>query len=458
MKKIFLSLLMLAAINTAFAQMTPEEKAAAKAAEKEAKSLVAKGIKLRDEVNVLYKANQDEFAKADKKDQGLIDANIATIKEKSLEANELLMKALQSGAVPEKQLFNAYKALDDVSSQLLNPELSKAAAKETLDTLTFAKSVDGVCEGCYGQLEYGNPKHYEQGPIYTQAVQKMPKLMVYYAYLCIFYIETKNLDGAMAALDKYAAFAKKYPKAAEDELVKNPQYPVSQMAFNIYLTAFNAKRYEICEKYYELASQFNDPESHNFVLSSRPQIYLENGDTLNWVKGMEKIIKETPESANAEIAAQKLLAYYDKKDASLMNAFADQLLEQNPGSKIANYGKGYSLFAKGKFNEAVPYFQKAVEADPDYLEGIYMAGMSLYRQGTENYYKEVDGKKFKTTAEMQAAEENFVKKYYREAATYFEDCRDKASDKPDMWALPLHTIYKNLGEKGKAAEVEPYTK
>ncbi len=457
MKKIFLSMLMLVAASAAFAQ-TPEEKAALKAAQKEAKAQLTQGIKLRDEVTALYQANQAEEAKGEKKNQGVIDKNVVLIKEKSLQANELLMKALASGHVAPKQLFDANKALDDVSTQLLNPELNLAAQKQTFDTLTFAKSVDGVCEGCYGQLEYANPKDEMQKVPLAQAKVKMPKLMTYYAYLCIFYTETKNLDGAIAAYNKYANFAKKYPKVANEEAVVNPQYPVSQFAFNLYYTAYTMKRYDICEKFYDQALQFPDEGSHNFVMSSRPQIYLQQGDTANWVKALEAMIDADPTSQNAEVATQNLLAYFAKKGSQQMSDFADRMLAKDANNKMANYGKGHSLFAQEKYNEALPFFKKAVEADPEFVDGYNMCGMALYRQAAENYYKEIDGKKFKTTAELNKAEEKLVKSLYREAASYFEACREKAADKPDLWAGPLQTIYKNLGQKDKAAELDVYTK
>ena len=458
MRKIFVSLLMLAAVGSASAQMTPEEKAALKAAEKEAKAQVNNGIKLRDEVLALYNANQQETAKGDKSNGELIVKNQQLIKEKSKVAMEELQKAFASGHMAEKQRFDAAKALDDVSTQLLNPELGLAANKETFDTLTFAKSVDGVCEGCYGQLEYGNPKNeLHKIPLET-AKLKMPKLMTYYGYLCYFYAETKNLDGAMDAFDKYVGFAQKYPKVANDPEVVNPQTPISQFAFNLYYTAFNLGRYDVCEKYYEQALQFPDEQSHNFVLSSRPKIYQMQGDTVNWVKSLEDMIAADPSSANAEVATQNLLAYYSKQGPEAMSKFADKLLAQDPNNKMANYGKGHSLFSSEKYAEALPYFKKTIETDPDFLEGYNMCGMSLYRQAAENYFKQIDGKKFATSAALDNAEEKYVKSLYREAVTYFEACREKAPEDSDLWAGPLQTIYKNLGEKAKAAELEKYFK
>ena len=198
MKKIFLSLLMLATIGSAFAQ-TPEEKAAQKAqqaalkaAEKEAKSQVSQGTKLRNEIELLITANQAEVAKGDKMDKEIIEKNNAEVKEKAIQSNELIMKALASGHVAPKHMFDAGKVLDDVSTRLLNPELELAAKQEKFDTLAFAKAVDGVCTGCYAQIEYGNPKNELQKPVLASANQKMPKLMTYYAYLSMFYAGTKN--------------------------------------------------------------------------------------------------------------------------------------------------------------------------------------------------------------------------------------------------------------------------
>ena len=64
MKKVFLSLIALGMFSVAQAQqLTPEEKAALKAAQKEANTEMKAGIKLRDEVLLLNTAIQEEEAK-----------------------------------------------------------------------------------------------------------------------------------------------------------------------------------------------------------------------------------------------------------------------------------------------------------------------------------------------------------------------------------------------------------
>ena len=81
MKKVFLSLIALGMFSVAQAQqLTPEEKAALKAAQKEANTEMKAGIKLRDEVLLLNTAIQEEEAKGAKASQEKIDANKAQIK------------------------------------------------------------------------------------------------------------------------------------------------------------------------------------------------------------------------------------------------------------------------------------------------------------------------------------------------------------------------------------------
>lgn len=428
------------------------EKAALKAAEKEATAQLNQGIKLRDEVLTLYQANAAELGKGAKADQALIAKNEAQIKVKANQALDVLQTANQSGHVNEKKFYDLYKAIDDVSSQLLNPELKLAAAKQTFDTVTFAKSIDGACTGAYGILQYGKPKDEVQKPFVEAAKLKMPKLNIYYAYLCMFYTETKNINGMSAALEKYANFPKIYPLVANEPSVANPEYPVSQFAFNLYYTGYTMQRFDICDKFYEQALQFDDEGSHNFVVQSRPQIALQKGDTIAWA-GMLKEIALDPKGGDAaETATQNLLAYYGKMGPDAMGKFADEMLATNPESKIANYGKGFSLYIQNKFQEALPFYLKTIEIDPEYMEGNFQAGSCLYNIGKENYLKIMD-KKYKNQAEADKESEAKVKKYFREAIPYFEKVRELRPEDPNRWAFELRTIYNNLGMKAKAAEI-----
>jgi len=457
MKKIFLSMLMLVVASAAFAQMTPEEKAALKeqqaaqkAAEKKAKEEVAKAKKLFDAGTALL--SPDPYTNKARTHEDTLAAM-----DKYREGEKLLDTALSSGNVAEKQLYEAWLTRKMIANHLMNYSLVKFN-KEPFDTIECCQAIINVTNGMENIIKYHKKNdeiQAKQAKIEAANVVKMSTFMGYRSY---FYVLMKDIENAAKALDDYMAYPNKFAGVCPQIKDHQPDPSYENLGFNIYLLAYNAKKYDLCEKFYDIAAKYDDEQSHSFVLNSRPQIYLQQGDTLNWAKSLEKMIDDAPDSQNADIATQNLLAYHSKSGAKAMEEFADKLLAKYPNNKMANYGKGHSLFMQEKYSDALGYFKKTIEVDPEFVEGYNMCGMSLYREAGNNYFQKIEGKKFKTSAELNAAEEKLVKVPYREAAGYFESCRDKASDKPELWAGPLQTIYRNLGEKAKAAEMDVYLK
>lgn len=435
-------------------QLTPEEKVALKAAQKEAKTEMTAGIKLRDEVLLLNTAIQEEQAKEEKANQEKIKEKQAQIKVKSLEAIDHLKKALGSGMIADKKIFEPAKALFDVGSNVLSPEINLAAAQQPFDTLAFAKATDAMCEGCYGVISYGNKKDEMQKMIIMQSELQMPKLMSYYAYLTQWYIQDKNIESAEQAFEEYKNFGKNYPLVADNEIVKNPEAPFSHFAFNLYVTARQSNNFELAEKYYREALDYPDKERRNYVIDSRPRMYQEAGDTVKWAKALEDVVMEFGDEEIGEIALRNLLVIYSHQGNDVMANKIDEILSKTPNNKVANYGKGYSLFAVEKFDEAKQFYEKAISIDPEYADAYYMAGMCEYRTGMDNYYKYIDSKKYTSVSAMKEAEETYVRSHFRAALPYFEKLRELKPEPVDDWASPLQNIYKNLGQTDKAEEME----
>ena len=469
MKKVLVSMAALLMATSLYAQ---DDKAAAKAAEKAAKeaakaakeadkaatkaayALYDEGVKCFNESN----AKMGEFNqfRQMEKDEAKIQARQkelnAFMLEKAKKGAPLLSEALATGRIEEKNFFEAYRAQDFMVSQLINVELQHASQNEPFDTVNFSKYATEMCDACHYQLKYGKKSDDTQKMVMAQAEAKFPRLYDYLAYATQFEIQNKNVDGAIAAFENYKNFGKKYPEVANSEKVKNPSVPFAQFAFNIYYIAYQAKRYDVCAKFYDDALQFNDNDSKLFVTQSRPQMYLAQGDTTAWANCLKEMIDADPSSSSAEVAAQNLLAHYSKQGVSKMNSFADDLLAKNPNSKIANYGKGYALIAQQKYEEAAKYYEKCVEVDPEYVDGLYQCGFCYYQIGLENGRKIAD-KKYKSQAEADKDAESKVKVHLRKALPYFEKVRELVPDNTDRWAYELKTIYNNLGQKAKAKEL-----
>lgn len=460
MKKILFTIALALFTGSVMAQ-TPEEKAAEKAAKaalkeatKQANKKLSDGMACATEVQTLYQAIQMEQQKGESSNDLLIAENEAKIQTVSLEGIALLTEALSTEYIKDNKKFQAYKALDDMATMVLNSELVKASKKEPYNREALASSIFAITDACHGQLTWGKEEDQTQNLIIQSVKLKFPKTHTYYAYLCQFCIEAKDLEGAQKALDAYINFPVKYPEMADNEIVKNPEYPASQFAFNIFYTAFNDKNAELMDKYYDLALQFDNKDSHNFVLRAKPQMLKDQGKTEEWIVAMKEMIALAPDSEVGEIGMQQLMAHYNSAGNEAVDAYTKELVEKYPESKVANYCRGFAFYAKSDFSNAITFFQKSVEIDPDYADGVYNCGYCYYQNALEKA-REISGKKMKSQAAIKAAEDE-VKGLFAKAAPYFERYRELEDKDPSKWASPLKVIYNNIGEKEKAAEMDAY--
>lgn len=461
MKKIIFTIA-LALLTGSVTAQTPEEKAAAKEAKaalkeatKQANKKLSGGQKCAAEIRMLNQAIQMEQQKGESSNVQLIQENEAKIQGKSLEGINLLTEALATGYIKDSKKFAAYKDMDDMASTILNKELISASKKQPYDRAALAASVFAITDACHGQLVYSNPKDPSQELIIQAVRLKFPKTHAYYAYLCQFCIEAGDLDGAQKALDAYINFPLKYPEVAENEIVKNPEYPATQFAFNIFYTAYNQKNMELMDKYYDMALQFDNKESHDIVLRAKPQILKDLGKTDEWIAALQEMIAIAPDSEVGEIGMQQLMAHYNGIGNDAVDTYTQQLVEKYPNNKMANYCRGFAFYAKNDFDKAIEFFQKSIDIDPNYADGVYNCAYCYYQNALEKA-REISGKKMKSQAAINAAEAE-VKGLFAKAAPYFERYREMAPTESDKWASPLKVIYNNIGEKEKAAEMDAYT-
>lgn len=463
MKKIIFAFAVALLSGSAIAQ-TPEDKEAAKAAKaalkeatKAANKQLSDGMSCAQQVLTCQQAIQLEQQNGDAANKKLIAENEDKIQTLSLQGIDYLTTALATEYIKDSKKFEAYRALDDMATAVLNKELVKASKKEAYDRAALTKAIFAITEACHGEITYGKTDDQVQNVIIQSVKLKFPKTHSYYAYLCQFCIEAKDMDGAQKALDEYIAFPSKYPEVADNEVVKNPEYPASQFAFNIFYTAFNDKNVELMDKYYDQALQFDNKDSHNFVLRAKAQLLKEQGKTEEWIAAQKNIIASEPDSEMGEIAMQQLMAHFSDAGAEAMDTYTAELVEKYPNNRIANYCRGFAFYSKNQFEDAIKYFQKSVDIDPDYADGVYNCGYCHYQNALAKA-RDISGKKMKSQAEVDAATAE-VKGLFAKAAPYFEKYRELDTEADaSKWANPLKVIYNNIGEKEKAAEMEAYVK
>lgn len=463
MKKVIFALAIALLSGSAIAQ-TPADKEAAKAAKaalkeatKAANKELSDGMDCAQQVQMCQQAIQMEQQNGDAANKKVIAENETKIQTLSLQGIDHIMTAMGTGYIKDSKKFEAYQALDNMATVVLNEELVKASKKEPFDRVAMGKAVFALTDACHGQIAYGKVDDQMQNVIIQSVRLKFPKTHAYYAYLCQFCIEAKDLDGAQKALDAYIDFPNKYPEIADNELVKNPEYPAEQFAFNIFYTAFNDKNVELMDKYYEQALLFDNKESHSFVLRAKAQLLKDQGKTEEWMAALKDMIASDPNGELGEIAMQQLMSHFEKHDKDAMDAYTVEMVEKYPDSRMANYCRGFAYYSKNQFEDALKYFQKSVEIDPNYADGVYNCGYCQYQHALEKA-RAISGKQMKSQAAINAAEAE-VKALFSKAAPYFERYRELDTNADaTKWADPLKIIYNNIGEKDKAAEMEAYLK
>src|SRR5271168_584080 len=117
-------------------------------------------------------------------------------------------------------------------------------------------------------------------------------------------------------------------------------------------------------------------EAHEFAAN----LALEDADTEHAVAEADEALGLSPDALNAMAihAAVELLA--DRSP----DAWLDKIRKVNPGYGEAYARVGHYLELNYRFDDAIVYYRKAVEADPKYWPARSQLGVSLMRMGQED--------------------------------------------------------------------------
>lgn len=356
------------------------------------------------------------------------------------EAQTLITQALNSGETKDMAL--AWDVQGDICQRLFAEELNKAAAHQPMDTASFAKNL----YACVNAYEKCN--EYDEKQTYVAKNKgNLMKFRTFYMYAGQFFFQNHDFGGAYEAYDGWLRFPEVNKLVANEPSVLNDSaFDKSQVAYYACLAAYQNKDYDKVNTHIEEA--LNYEKEAKTVRQLRLMSLLEKGDTAQWVEASKQY------ALNDEAVAQNLLAYYsNNKDDEASLAFAESLLANDPNNKIANYSKGVVLFGQEKFAEALPFFEKSAEIDPDFTDAYYNAGVCCCNEGYG--INEAIGKKKLKPAEYNAEIEK-VKDWYKKAEPFFLKVQELEPENPQRWASRLKTVYYITGEKDKEAEMDAY--
>ena len=346
----------------------------------------------------------------------------------------------------KKELANAWDIKAKLHMFTFSPLLDNVINKQPTDTAKLAEQIYAALDAkqqCYlAEKDAKEPKY----KIANQ--MDVIKFRPYVAYCGQMFFQNGQHKKAVEAFKRWIEYPKTYTilEGNADALAADEQTP--QIGYFTCLAAYFAKDYATLKEYLPLAKTYEKEKDqvNQLMLTA----YIEQGDTLSWLKAGREIVVEDP-SGN-EAIAQNLLAYYfNKNDAKEALAFTEELLSADPNSKIGNYAKGLVFMNDHKYADAITFFQKAIDADAEFSDAYYNAGVCFSNIGYD-MNDALTGKKM--TPAQQKVEIDKVKDEYAKAEPFFLKVKELEPTNTHKWASRLSTVYYILGDKAKQKEME----
>ena len=409
---------------------------------------------------------QDKVVRKARELKNEIQDLVALPEKKEKQQQELDMKLAQCFEMIEptltdpetkKELANAWDIKAQLHIYTFSPLLDKVIKKEPTDIDKLSENIYSALdamEECYKVTQELGLKG-DKDP-YTMPNQfNVVKFRPYVAYMGqMFFTEGQNtkdtakFQKAVKAFKRWMNYPKDYTILGDNAagLAADEQTP--QIAYFTCLSAYFAKDNKTFMEFIDKAREYT--QEKNQVNQLYLAALIEKGDTATWLKTGREIVAADPDEN--EGVAQNILAYYfnrNKFDEAM--SVADEILAADEQSKIGNYAKGLVLMNNKKYEEAIPFFDKATEADPSFSDAYYNAGVCWSNYGYD-LNEALNGKTM--TAAQNKAEIAKVKAAYEKAEPYFLKVQDLEPENPNKWAGRLVTVYYILENKAKQTEME----
>lgn len=242
---------------------------------------------------------------------------------------------------------------------------------------------------------------------FETAIQMQPDSNDTYRNLVFVYLSAGDLEGSIEPSERWV---KRVKSLESYQVLTEIYYTKAEQQWMKYLTTKDAQDSVKAIELYNITEQY---------ASEGLQKYPNDG-TLN-----SFLFNTYISLGKKELALQKA------KDA----------VDQNPNDKYTNYNYGTMLLEAKDYEQAVKYFKKSLEIDPNYENAIYNIAACYINWGIQVREKE----------EETNATERTYKKYFEEARVYLEKLVELAPNDFKTWER-LGQVYAVLGMKDKAEQ------
>jgi tetratricopeptide (TPR) repeat protein len=336
-------------------------------------------------------------------------------------ANEAIKLALENDET--KDLPNTWYVAGYVGYKEFSYGFDRAAAnKGVYQSIKYWEKAYELTKTPLSYDKKGNPKYDTRTP-----KSILPKLAEYFvncplvnaAYAAY---DQKNLSEAYDYLAAHVYIPKMdiytdFPAEAA-KLLRDTNYYT--YVNNASFFAFNSQRYE---EAIALGQLLDDHALKTALGRDLKEIneriyqsYMQLKDTANAITAVERAIQMMPEEDNFILMLVDI--YIAQNNETKAMAYLDKVINNSPD--VARYYliKGDILsIMLGKFEESFPYYDKALELEPDNAENQFQYGVALYNYGS-NIYNDASSLDY-NSAEYKVEEERSFE-YFRKALPCFQ--------------------------------------
>lgn len=241
-----------------------------------------------------------------------------------------------------------------------------------------------------------------------------------------------------------------HPRLVEFDFNNNAQLLEINRAAAYYaaLSGVRLEKYDLVLKHIDLAVQ--DSANAEYAYRFKAEAYANLGDTATWINILKDCSARFPSS---DYFYQSLVQYYNSKgQQDELMAFADEMIAREPQNSFFYYVKGVVLQEAEKQEDAIIWYKKTLEVDPNYESAIGNLGL-CYVQLAQKFSNSETSMNINDKAKREK-DKAILEGYYREALPLLEKLREIAPDKKNIWLNGLAQCYYSLNMEDKLAEIE----
>jgi len=240
---------------------------------------------------------------------------------------------------------------------------------------------------------------------FETAILMQPDSNDTYRNLVFVYLSAGDIDGSIEPTERWARRVKSLESY---QFLTEIYYTKAEQQWNKYFTSNNPADSVQAIEYYQLTEKYA-------------------------LEGLERY----PDDGTLNSFLFNTYISLGKKELALSKAIA--AVEANPNDKFSNYNAGTMLLEARRYEDAVKYFKKALEVDPNYENAIYNIAACYINWGIQVREQE----------EETNATNRTYKKYFENAKTYLEELAELNPNDFKTWER-LGQVYAVLGMKEKA--------